>query len=117
MAEASKIIEHTKRDLNNSLVNEFALIFDRFNIDTVEVLEVAGTEWNFLPFRPGSAGGHCIGVDPYYLTYKAQSLGYHPKVILSGRRINDIMGIYIANRIIKLMVKTIYGFVTLELCS
>ncbi|WP_293297651.1 nucleotide sugar dehydrogenase [Allomuricauda sp.] len=105
VAEASKIIENTQRDLNISLVNEFALIFDRLNIDTQETLEAAGTKWNFLPFRPGLVGGHCISVDPYYLTHKAQSLGYYPEVILSGRRINDNMGVYIANRVIKLMVK------------
>ena len=105
VAEASKIIENTQRDLNISLVNEFALIFDRLNIDTVEILEAAGTKWNFLPFRPGLVGGHCISVDPYYLTHKAQSLGYYPEVILSGRRINDNMGVYIANRVVKLMVK------------
>lgn len=105
VAEASKIIENTQRDLNISLVNEFALIFDKLNIDTVEILEAAGTKWNFLPFRPGLVGGHCISVDPYYLTHKAQSLGYYPEVILSGRRINDNMGVYIANRVIKLMVK------------
>ncbi|MGB3143550.1 MAG: nucleotide sugar dehydrogenase [Maribacter sp.] len=105
VAEASKIIENTQRDLNISLVNEFALIFDKMNIDTVEILEAAGTKWNFLPFRPGLVGGHCISVDPYYLTNKAQSLGYYPEVILSGRRINDNMGFYIANRVIKLMVK------------
>ncbi|MDC6390900.1 nucleotide sugar dehydrogenase [Maribacter sp. PR1] len=105
VAEASKIIENTQRDLNISLVNEFALIFDRLNIDTEEILEAAGTKWNFLPFRPGLVGGHCISVDPYYLTHKAQSLGYYPEVILSGRRINDNMGLYIANRVIKLMVK------------
>ncbi|MCL6275550.1 nucleotide sugar dehydrogenase [Muricauda sp. 2012CJ35-5] len=105
VAEASKIMENTQRDLNISLVNEFALIFDRLGIDTVEALEAAGTKWNFLPFRPGLVGGHCISVDPYYLTHKAESLGYHPEVILSGRRINDDMGIYIANRVIKLMVK------------
>lgn len=105
VAEASKIIENTQRDLNISLVNEFALIFDKLGIDTVEILEAAGTKWNFLPFRPGLVGGHCISVDPYYLTHKAQSLGYYPEVILSGRRINDNMGFYIANRVIKLMVK------------
>ncbi|MCL4144454.1 UNVERIFIED_CONTAM: hypothetical protein GTU68_024687 [Idotea baltica] len=105
VAEASKIIENTQRDLNISLVNEFALIFDKLNIDTVEILEAAGTKWNFLPFRPGLVGGHCISVDPYYLTHKAQSLGYYPEVILSGRRINDNMGVYIANRVIKLMVR------------
>ncbi|MFS4466410.1 nucleotide sugar dehydrogenase [Maribacter sp. 2210JD10-5] len=105
VAEASKIIENTQRDVNISLINEFALIFDRLNIDTVEILEAAGTKWNFLPFRPGLVGGHCIGVDPYYLTHKAESVGYYPEVILSGRRINDDMGVYIANRVIKLMVK------------
>ncbi|MDD7885930.1 nucleotide sugar dehydrogenase [Flavivirga sp. 57AJ16] len=105
IAEASKIIENTQRDLNISFVNELALIFDRMNIDTLEVLEAAGTKWNFLPFRPGLVGGHCIGVDPFYLTHKAESLGYHPQVILSGRKINDDMGVHIANKIIKLMVK------------
>lgn len=105
VAEASKIIENTQRDINISLVNELALIFDRIGIDTVEVLEAAGTKWNFLPFRPGLVGGHCIGVDPYYLTHKAERLGYHPQVILSGRRINNDMGIFIANKIVKLMVK------------
>ena len=105
VAEAAKIIENTQRDLNISFVNELALIFDRMNIDTLEVLEAAGTKWNFLPFRPGLVGGHCIGVDPFYLTYKAESLGYHPQVILSGRNINDKMGIHIANKIVKLMVK------------
>lgn len=105
VAEASKIIENTQRDLNIALVNELALIFDRLNIDTTEVLEAAGTKWNFLPFRPGLVGGHCIGVDPYYLTHKAESVGYYPQVILAGRRINDNMGTYIANNLIKLMVK------------
>lgn len=105
VAEASKIIENTQRDLNISLVNELALIFDKIGIDTIEVLEAAGTKWNFLPFRPGLVGGHCIGVDPYYLTHKAESLGYLPQVILAGRRINDNMGVYIANSIIKLMVR------------
>lgn len=105
VAEASKIIENTQRDINISLVNELALIFDRIGIDTIEVLEAAGTKWNFLPFRPGLVGGHCIGVDPYYLTHKAERLGYHPQVILSGRRINNNMGVFIANKIIKLMVK------------
>jgi UDP-N-acetyl-D-galactosamine dehydrogenase len=105
VAEASKIIENIQRDLNISLINELALIFDRLSIDTLEVLEAAGSKWNFLPFRPGLVGGHCIGVDPYYLTHKAESLGYHPDVILSGRRINDNMGRYIANKVIKLMVK------------
>lgn len=106
VAEASKIIENIQRDLNISLVNELALIFDRMEIDTLEVLEAAGTKWNFLPFRPGLVGGHCISVDPYYLTYKAESLGYYPEVIHSGRRINENMGSYIANRVVKLMVKS-----------
>ncbi len=105
VAEAAKVIENTQRDLNISLMNELALIFDKMKIDTTEVLEAAKTKWNFLPFKPGLVGGHCIGVDPYYLTYKAESLGYYPEVILSGRRINDNMGEYIANRVIKLMVK------------
>ncbi|WP_317170422.1 nucleotide sugar dehydrogenase [Galbibacter sp. BG1] len=105
VAEASKIIENTQRDLNISLINELALIFDRIGIDTLEVLEAAGSKWNFLPFRPGLVGGHCIGVDPYYLTHKAESLGYYPEVILSGRRINDNMGVFIANNVVKLMVK------------
>ncbi|WP_459210257.1 nucleotide sugar dehydrogenase [Aquimarina rhabdastrellae] len=105
VAEAAKVIENTQRDLNISLMNELALIFDKMNIDTTEVLEAAGTKWNFLPFRPGLVGGHCIGVDPYYLTYKAESLGYYPEVILSGRRINDTMGVHIANKVIKLMVE------------
>lgn len=105
VAEASKIIENIQRDLNISLINELALIFDRLSIDTLEVLEAAGSKWNFLPFRPGLVGGHCIGVDPYYLTHKAESLGYHPDIILSGRRVNDNMGRYIANKVIRLMVK------------
>ncbi len=105
VAEAAKIIENTQRDLNISFVNELALIFDRMDIDTLEVLEAAGTKWNFLPFRPGLVGGHCIGVDPFYLTHKAESLGYHPQVILSGRKINDEMGVHIANKVVKLMVK------------
>lgn len=104
-AEASKVIENTQRDLNIALVNEFALIFNRMGIDTQEVLEAAGTKWNFLPFRPGLVGGHCIGVDPYYLTHKAQALGYHPEVILAGRRINDNMGVYVAEQVIKLMTR------------
>lgn len=103
VAEAAKVIENSQRDLNIAFVNELALIFERIGIDTHEVLEAAGTKWNFLPFKPGLVGGHCIGVDPYYLTYKAESLGYHPEVILSGRRINDNMGVYIASRVIKLM--------------
>ena len=105
VAEASKVIENTQRDLNISLVNELALIFHRMGIDTEEVLQAAGTKWNFLPFRPGLVGGHCIGVDPYYLTHKAQALGYHPEVILSGRRINDRMGETIADFVIKLMTR------------
>ena len=104
VAEAGKIIENTQRDVNISLMNELALIFDKLGIDTLEVLEAAGTKWNFLPFRPGLVGGHCIGVDPYYLTHKAESVGYYPQVILSGRRINDNMGVYIANKVVKLMV-------------
>ncbi len=99
-AEAAKVIENTQRDLNIALVNELALIFDRMDIDTLDVLEAAGTKWNFLPFRPGLVGGHCIGVDPYYLTHKAEELGYHPQVILSGRRINDGMGQFIAQKVI-----------------
>lgn len=105
VAEAAKVIENSQRDVNIAFVNELALIFDRLGIDTHEVLEAAGTKWNFLPFRPGLVGGHCIGVDPYYLTHKAESVGYHPEVILSGRRINDNMGIYIANSVIKLMAQ------------
>ncbi|MTI30682.1 nucleotide sugar dehydrogenase [Xanthovirga aplysinae] len=105
VAEAAKVIENSQRDLNIAFVNELALIFDRMNIDTKEVLEAAGTKWNFLPFRPGLVGGHCIGVDPYYLTHKAESLGYHPQVILSGRRINDDMGIFVANKVVKLLAR------------
>jgi UDP-N-acetyl-D-galactosamine dehydrogenase len=105
VAEAAKVIENTQRDLNIALVNELALIFNRMGIDTLEVLEAAGTKWNFLPFRPGLVGGHCIGVDPYYLTHKAQELGYHPEVILAGRRINDGMGAYVADRVIRLLAK------------
>lgn len=105
VAEAAKVIENSQRDLNIAFVNELALIFDRIGIDTHEVLEAAGTKWNFLPFKPGLVGGHCIGVDPYYLTHKAESLGYNPQVILSGRRINDNMGVYIANTVIKLMTQ------------
>ena len=103
-AEAAKIIENTQRDLNIALVNEFSLIFSRMGLDTLEVLEAAGTKWNFLPFRPGLVGGHCIGVDPYYLTYAAESLGYHPEVILSGRRINDRMGRHVARSLVKEML-------------
>jgi UDP-N-acetyl-D-galactosamine dehydrogenase len=105
VAEAAKVIENTQRDVNIALVNELAMIFERVGIDTEEVLEAAGTKWNFLPFRPGLVGGHCIGVDPYYLTYKAQQLGYNPEMILAGRRINDNMSIYVASRIVKLMLK------------
>ncbi|MFQ6006944.1 MAG: Vi polysaccharide biosynthesis UDP-N-acetylglucosamine C-6 dehydrogenase TviB [Woeseia sp.] len=104
VAEAAKVIENTQRDVNIALINELAMIFERVGVDTEEVLEVAGTKWNFLPFRPGLVGGHCIGVDPYYLTYKAQDLGYHPEMILAGRRINDNMGLYVASRIVKLMI-------------
>jgi len=104
VAEAAKVIENTQRDVNIALVNELAMIFERMDIDTEEVLEAAGTKWNFLPFRPGLVGGHCIGVDPYYLTYKAQQLGYHPQMILAGRRINDNMPLYVAARIIKKMI-------------
>ncbi len=103
VAEAAKVIENSQRDLNIAFVNELAMIFDKVGIDTHEVLEAAGTKWNFLPFKPGLVGGHCIGVDPYYLTYKAESLGYNPQVILAGRRINDNMGMYVANKVIKLM--------------
>ncbi len=105
VAEAAKVIENTQRDVNIALVNELALIFEKLGIDTQEVLEAAGTKWNFLPFRPGLVGGHCIGVDPYYLTHKAQSVGYHPDMILSGRRINDGMGGHVAERVIKLMTR------------
>ncbi|WP_282158794.1 nucleotide sugar dehydrogenase [Shimia thalassica] len=103
-AEAAKVIENTQRDLNIALVNEFSLIFSRLGLDTLEVLEAAGTKWNFLPFRPGLVGGHCIGVDPYYLTYRAEQLGYHPEVILAGRRINDHMGRHVAQQLIKAML-------------
>jgi UDP-N-acetyl-D-glucosamine/UDP-N-acetyl-D-galactosamine dehydrogenase len=105
VAEAAKVIENAQRDINIAFVNELSLIFEKMGIDTHEVLEAAGTKWNFLPYRPGLVGGHCIGVDPYYLTYKAESLGYHPEVILAGRRINDNMGAHIASRIIKLMTQ------------
>ncbi|HWM28019.1 MAG TPA: Vi polysaccharide biosynthesis UDP-N-acetylglucosamine C-6 dehydrogenase TviB [Woeseiaceae bacterium] len=104
VAEAAKVIENTQRDVNIALVNELAMIFDRVGIDTEEVLQAAGTKWNFLPFRPGLVGGHCIGIDPYYLAYKAQQLGYNPEMILAGRRINDNMSIYVASRIVKLML-------------
>ncbi len=105
VAEAAKVIENTQRDVNIALINELALIFNRLDIDTEEVLIAAGTKWNFLPFRPGLVGGHCIGVDPYYLTYKAQSIGYNPEIILSGRRINDGMGEYVVSRLIKCMLQ------------
>ncbi len=105
VAEAAKVIENTQRDLNIALVNELALIFHRLGIDTLEVLEAAGTKWNFLPFRPGLVGGHCIGVDPYYLTHKAEDVGYHPEVILAGRRINDGMGRHVAERVVRLMLQ------------
>jgi UDP-N-acetyl-D-galactosamine dehydrogenase len=104
VAEAAKVIENTQRDVNIALINELALIFNRLGIDTEEVLEAAGSKWNFLPFRPGLVGGHCIGVDPYYLTHKAQAIGYHPEMILAGRRINDNMGIYVAQRVAELMI-------------
>jgi len=105
VAEAAKVIENTQRDVNIALINELALIFNRMGLDTLEVLEAAGTKWNFLPFRPGLVGGHCIGVDPYYLTHKSQEMGYHPEMILAGRRINDNMGLYVATEVIRLMVK------------
>jgi UDP-N-acetyl-D-galactosamine dehydrogenase len=105
VAEAAKVIENTQRDVNIALVNELALIFKELNIDTQAVLEAAGTKWNFLPFRPGLVGGHCIGVDPYYLTHKAQEIGYHPEIILAGRRINDQMGVHVANELTRLMTQ------------
>ena len=105
VAEAAKVIENTQRDLNIALMNELAIIFDRLGIDTMEVLRAAGTKWNFLPFRPGLVGGHCIGVDPYYLTHKAEMVGYHPEVILAGRRINDGMGKFVAEQTVKLLVR------------
>jgi UDP-N-acetyl-D-galactosamine dehydrogenase len=105
VAEASKAIENAQRDVNISFVNELALIFDRIGIDTNDVLDAAGTKWNFLKYKPGLVGGHCIGVDPYYLAHKAESLGYHPQVILSGRRVNDAMGIFIAGKVVKLMIQ------------
>ena len=105
VAEAAKVIENSQRDINIAFVNELAMIFNKLNIDTNSVLEAAGTKWNFLPFKPGLVGGHCIGVDPYYLTHKAQEVGYNPEIILAGRRLNDNMGIYVANQVIKLMIK------------
>ena len=127
VAEAAKVIENTQRDLNIALMNELALIFDRLEIDTLEVLEAAGTKWNFLPFRPGLVGGHCIGVDPYYLTHKAEMLGYHPEVILAGRRINDSMAAFVAQQTVKQLSRagnpiknakiTILGLTFKENCS
>ncbi len=105
VAEAAKVIENTQRDLNIAFVNELAIIFSKLGIDTTAVLEAAGTKWNFLKFKPGLVGGHCIGVDPYYLTYKAQEIGYNPEIILAGRRLNDNMGTFVANQVIKLMIK------------
>ncbi|MCK9510571.1 MAG: Vi polysaccharide biosynthesis UDP-N-acetylglucosamine C-6 dehydrogenase TviB [Pigmentiphaga sp.] len=105
VAEAAKVIENTQRDLNIALINELAIIFNRMGIDTQAVLEAAGTKWNFLPFRPGLVGGHCIGVDPYYLTHKAQAIGYHPEIILAGRRLNDSMGQYVVGQLVKEMVR------------
>ncbi|WP_114637284.1 Vi polysaccharide biosynthesis UDP-N-acetylglucosamine C-6 dehydrogenase TviB [Polynucleobacter necessarius] len=105
VAEAAKVIENTQRDLNIALINELAVLFNRLNIDTLEVLEAAGSKWNFLPFRPGMVGGHCIGVDPYYLTHKAEEVGYHPQIILAGRRMNDNMARYVARNTIKLMLR------------
>lgn len=105
VAEAAKVIENSQRDINIAFVNELSLIFERIGIDTQDVLEAAGTKWNFLPFRPGLVGGHCIGVDPYYLTHKAESLGYHPEIILAGRRLNDNMGAHVANRVVKLLIR------------
>jgi UDP-N-acetyl-D-galactosamine dehydrogenase len=108
VAEAAKVIENSQRDINIAFINELAIIFNKLNIDTDAVLKAAGTKWNFLPFRPGLVGGHCIGVDPYYLTHKAQEVGYNPEIILAGRRLNDNMGIYVANQVIKLMIKKGY---------
>jgi UDP-N-acetyl-D-glucosamine/UDP-N-acetyl-D-galactosamine dehydrogenase len=105
VAEAAKVIENSQRDINIAFINELAIIFNKLDIDTNEVLEAAATKWNFLPFKPGLVGGHCIGIDPYYLTYKAQQVGYNPEVILAGRKINDYMGVYVASQIIKLMIK------------
>jgi UDP-N-acetyl-D-glucosamine/UDP-N-acetyl-D-galactosamine dehydrogenase len=105
VAEAAKVIENTQRDVNIALINELALIFNRMGIDTESVLQAAGTKWNFLPFRPGLVGGHCIGVDPYYLTHKAQAIGYHPEIILAGRRLNDSMGAYVVTQLVKAMTQ------------
>ena len=109
VAEAAKVIENTQRDVNIALINELAALFERLGLDTQEVLEAAGTKWNFLPFRPGLVGGHCIGVDPYYLTYKAIEVGHHPEMILAGRRINDEMGVYVANQVVRLMIRKQIG--------
>lgn len=108
VAEAAKVIENTQRDVNIALINELAVIFNKMNIDTEAVLEAAGTKWNFLPFRPGLVGGHCIGVDPYYLTHKAQAIGYNPEIILAGRRLNDSMGEYVVTQLVKTMIKKTY---------
>ncbi len=105
VAEAAKVIENSQRDINIAFVNELAVIFNKMGINTHDVLAAAGSKWNFLPFKPGFVGGHCIGVDPYYLTHKAQEIGYNPEIILAGRRLNDGMGIYVANQVIKLMIK------------
>ncbi|MEM7281349.1 MAG: nucleotide sugar dehydrogenase, partial [Pseudomonadota bacterium] len=105
VAEAAKVIENTQRDVNIALINELAVLFDKLDIDTNDVLAAAGTKWNFLPFRPGLVGGHCIGVDPYYLTHKAQAIGHHPEVILAGRRMNDEMGSYVAERVVKMLTR------------
>jgi UDP-N-acetyl-D-galactosamine dehydrogenase len=105
VAEAAKVIENTQRDLNIALMNELAIIFHKLGLDTGEVLAAAGTKWNFLPFKPGLVGGHCIGVDPYYLTNRAQEMGYHPEVVLAGRRVNDGMGEHVADRVVRLMMK------------
>jgi UDP-N-acetyl-D-galactosamine dehydrogenase len=105
VAEAAKVIENSQRDINIAFVNELAKIFNLLNIDTQDVLEAAGTKWNFLPFKPGLVGGHCIGVDPYYLAQRAQEAGYHPEIILAGRRLNDSMGEYVASQVVKLMIK------------
>uniref|UniRef100_UPI0036D3DDEF nucleotide sugar dehydrogenase n=1 Tax=Sphaerisporangium aureirubrum TaxID=1544736 RepID=UPI0036D3DDEF len=105
VAEAAKVIENTQRDVNIALINELAVIFNKMGIDTEAVLEAAGTKWNFLPFRPGLVGGHCIGVDPYYLTHKAQAIGYNPEIILAGRRLNDSMGEYVVTQLVKTMIK------------
>jgi UDP-N-acetyl-D-galactosamine dehydrogenase len=127
VAEAAKVIENTQRDLNIALINELSIIFNKLGIDTEEVLIAAGSKWNFLPFRPGLVGGHCIGVDPYYLTYKAEGIGYHPEIILAGRRMNDNMGVYIASQLVKAMTKKrihiegakvlVMGFAFKENCS